>query len=83
MHNALKKFESHLHHKFSALETFSIADIQIFFGITVVQKTTNLHLENYHKANAWYRHCIQENEILAQHAELLSEQLEPFKETIE
>lgn len=83
MHLALKKFESHLNHKFSALETFSIADIQIFFGITIVQQTTNLHLENYHKAHAWYRHCIEENEILAKQAEQISEQMESFKQTIE
>jgi len=83
MHLALKKFESHLHHKFSALETFSIADIQIFYGITIVQKTTNLHLETYHKAYTWYQHCLQENDILAEQAGHLSDQLDSFKQTME
>ena len=55
---ALRILESHLTHKFVALETFTIADIQFFFGIQIVNTITDLNLSQYHKVHAWYQNCI-------------------------
>lgn len=72
----IKKFQNSLTHKFAAGETFTIADIPLFYNLTMHVILFNVNLvDEFPRVAEWHKNCRNDNEIFKKNYEEYSQLL--------
>ena len=79
----IKKFEDVLTHKFAAGDQFSIADIPLFFNLTMFVVLLDFKLlPNFPKVSEWHKNCRSANEVLKRNYDSYVELVSGFQQKL-